>query len=150
MKTNNGWMIFTRVVIAVALLFGAGFLGYRIGLTQNIAQYVDFTELAPIADGDFVGRAVLTHGLRFPGSYGHPMAFGPGSILGVVFGILLLGLVIRLFTHALFGFRRPYFRRPMRPWMNYGWGDEMPPEMQEWHARMHGEKPASTDDASKA
>ena len=127
MKTNNAWTIFGRIVLAIALLAGAGFIGFRLGVLQNI----DLSELPAVTVGDLSVPARMTrHGM-----------VGAGSIFRIVFGILLLGLIIRLFTHTLFGFRRPFFHRRMRPWMHPAWDYGMPPEMRAWYKSAYGEEP---------
>jgi len=134
MKTENAWALFGRIILAIALLAGAGYLGFRIGLMQNI----DLSALQAAASGNLRTSAWM---LR-------PAFGGPGSFLGVVVGILVLGFVIRLFTHALFGFRRPFFHHRMRPWMHHGWQD-MPYEWRAWYERAPGEEPPS-DSPSEA
>lgn len=131
MENKSTGMIVTRVLLALALLAGAGFIGFRIGLMQNI----DLSDLPWFAGGEMT-RAF---GRGF---------YGPGSLLGAVFGILLLGFVIRMFVHAVFGFRRPFYRRP---WMHHGWAGHpawgsYPPEMEAWERSQHKAADAAPDE----
>ncbi len=126
---------FISFLITLALLVGVGVYAYQVGIQQGAAQ---------VAVGD--GAAVAP---RFmPYYYGfHPFGFGFGALgcLVPLFFIFLLVCLLNLIRFAIWG--------PRWGWgHHHGWrghwmhGESVPPMFDEWHKKMHGEKP---DEAKK-
>lgn len=98
--------------ILVAVLVGVA--GYRIGISQSIAQG-GVPVVAPI------------------GYYYHPFVFGfLGLLFPLLFFFLVFGVLRSLFWRGWGGGWHSY--GPRRP-------DAAPPMFEEWHRRMHGERP---------
>ncbi len=117
--------IFFRIVLAIILvgvLVGAGVAVYNLGVAQGLASS---------------GKLPATAGgapLVYPYLYG-PLFFPFG------FGFGIFGLLIPIFFFFLiFGLIRMVF---FRGWGRYNgrrwgrWTDEVPPQVEEWHRRMH-------------
>lgn len=119
------------VLLVVALVAGIGVFAYQAGVQQGTAQIV------PNADGAVVAPRVV------PYYYGlHPFWFGFGALSCLVplFFIFLLVCLLNLIRFAIWG--------PGWGWgHHHGWrghwmhGEGVPPMFEEWHKKMHGEKP---------
>ena len=134
-----------RIVLAillVAVLVGTGVYIYRVGLAQGLAS----SGLSLSQEG---GTAA-----SYPYFY-RPLGFGffPfGWVLPLFFGLLLFGFISRLLFS---GWRYRAYRhwRGMhwggRPGFSHGFDPEnVPPFVEEWHRRMHGENTENTSEES--
>lgn len=147
MSNNNfvGWVIARTigVIILFSLIGAAGFMAYKAGVTQGIAQAPEVAvaiekaaengQVAPVPPMYGYG-----YGYGYPFGYGHPHHFfNPfGAICGSIF-----------FLFLFFGFMKMiFFRRMRRGWGHHGgwknWEGGVPSMFDEWHKRAHGEKPA--------
>lgn len=136
-------------LIAVLLLLGlvaaGGYMAYRAGVAQGIAQAPEVAAIEKSAEN---GQAAPVppmygygYGYGYPFGYGHPHRFfNPfGMICGSIFFLFLFfGLTKMIF-----------FRRMRHGWgchggWKKGWEGGVPPMFDEWHKRAHGEgeKPA--------
>jgi hypothetical protein len=116
------------VLVLVGLILAGGFIAYRAGVAQGIAQAPQVaTAISQAADS---GQPVPP---MFARGYGYPRHFGFFPFGGIFISILCIFL--------LFGALRFLF---FRPW-GYGWGRHgkgyVPPMFDEWHTRAH-ESPA--------
>ena len=119
------------LLVMIGLLVGVGYLAYNAGLTQGLATSVDPEALGPYVRGPI-------H---------KPYGFGFGFIwllCLIPFFFLAFGFVFK----GMMWSRRGYYGG----WGRHGYGSrkhqegEIPPWVQDWHRRMHGEgKPEETD-----
>ena len=129
-------MSLARTITVLVLLGIVGFVGYQIGIGQNIAAQV------PAA------------GAPVP-YYGYPYGFGFGfGFLGFLFPLFFLFLIFGLLRAAMWGGRgwgrnghHGYGSGPGR-WSGGPWGDEARSRIEELHKELHGEKPASGGSSS--
>lgn len=143
-KNFVGWVIARTigVLILLSLIGGAGFMAYKAGVTQGIAQAPEVAAaIEKAAENGQVAPVVPMYGYGYPQPYGfgHPHFFNPfgGICLSIFFLFLFLGFMKMMF-----------FRRMA----HHGWGHHGPwrksweggvlPMFDEWHKRAHGEKPA--------
>lgn len=127
---------FWLIILLLAALVGMGVFAYNLGMTQGMAVGVQPPAPAPSA-----AAAPVPY---YPYYYGpfwfHPWGFG---FLGCLFPILGLFLIFGLF--------RPLFFHRMGWWRGGGprgnWPQDVPPQVEEWHRRMHeksGDQPPAS------
>ncbi len=116
--------ILVRIILSlvlVALLAGLGGYVYNLGIAQGLAS-----------SGRLAAPAAGNPAFPAPYAYGpfwfHPWGFGIG-IFGFLFPFLGFLLIFSLIRWLLFPHRHGFYR-------GRGWG-EVPPEVEEWHRRMH-------------
>lgn len=93
-------------LLALALIATAAFFAYRVGLNQGIlaGESINFDELP------------YTAPFIFPHKYAHPhMGFG-GLFFGLIFLVIIVGLVKKLFFFSWFGGRYPYGLKGYKHW----------------------------------
>ena len=120
-------MYFARSVLALLVVGAIGFVGYQIGISQNIAAQLPAVA-APVA------------------YYGYPYHFGFG-FLGFLLPLFFLFLFFGL-MRAAFGHGRGW-REGSRYYTKSGWtggpgglGDEARDRIEQLHRELHGDKPA--------
>ncbi len=158
-------------LLAIGLLFGAGAVGFRIGVTQSpqIAEQMAQWRQAmrpPATQGTPDGAVVPPQGPMGRGqmgAWGHGhrggMAYGPGygygygyarggfSIIGGIFRLfftlLLIGLIIGLIRRFAWGRRMGWGPR----WHGHSGpdGDDVPPHFAEWYRRMKAKDDAKAN-----
>ena len=113
-------MNLARSLAVILLALVVGFVGYQIGIAQNVAVAVPAAG-APVA------------------YYGYPYHFGFG-FLGFLFPLFFLFLIFGLLRAAFGGWGyRGYGRWQGGPWMS----DEARSRIEQLHKELHGEKPTS-------
>ncbi len=123
------------VLLVVALVAGVGAFAYQAGMQQGVAQN------APAGDGAVVAPRFAPYYY----SYGfHPFGFGFGvfgCLIPLFFLFLLFG-IFRLIRFAIWGPRWGWGWGHHHGWRGH-WmhGEGVPPMFEEWHKKMHGEKP---------
>jgi hypothetical protein len=111
-----------RFLAVIVLALVVGFVGYQIGIEQNVGVAVPAAG-APVA------------------YYGYPYHFGFG-FLGFLFPLFFLFLIFGLLRAAFGGWghrRYGYGNWQGGPWMS----DEAKSRIEQLHKELHGEKPAS-------
>ena len=111
-------------LIAITIVAGVAFYAYNAGIAQGIVQ----SDKLP---------APVSGAAPSPYYYGAPFLFHP-------FGFGFLGWLVPLFfLFLVFGFLRALFwGAHWRSWRHYRhWEDGYPPMFEEWHRRMHENKP---------
>jgi hypothetical protein len=117
-------MSLARTITVLVVLGIVGFVGYQIGIGQNIAAQLP-TAGAPVA------------------YYGYPYHFGWGfGFLGFLFPLFFLFLIFGLLRAAMWGSGRHGYGHGRGKWGG-GWGDDPRSRIEELHNELHGEKPAS-------
>lgn len=136
-------------LLLVALVAVGGFMAYRAGVTQGVAQApVVATAIAKSAESGQVAPVppMYGYGYAYPGYGFHH--FGMFPIGGICFGIFFLFLFFGLLRFLFF---RPWhreWRHHHGPW-GRNWENGVPSMFDEWHKRAHGEKPADANEADK-
>lgn len=141
-KNFVGWVIARTigVLILLSLIGGAGFMAYKAGVSQGIAQAPEVAvAIEKAAESGQVAPIAPMYGYGYPHPYGfgHPHFFNP-------FGAVCLSI---FFLFLFFGFMKMMFFRRMR---HHGWGHhrgswngewegKVPPFFADWHKRAHGE-----------
>lgn len=138
---RNGFIFrLIGVLLLAGLIFGSGFMVYRAGVAQGIAQAPAVAE----AIQESAGGGQFIHPMYGYGyGFGGPHFFNP-------FGAICLSI---FFLFFFFGFMKMiFFRRMRHGWEHHGpwrkdWEGSVPPMFDEWHKRAHGEgeKPADTN-----
>ncbi|MCQ3937776.1 MAG: hypothetical protein DPW18_12110 [Chloroflexi bacterium] len=151
MSNNNfaGWVIARTigVLILLSLIGGAGFMAYKAGVAQGIAQAPEVAvAIEKSAENGQVAPVAPVYGYGYPHPYGfgHPYIFNPfGAIcLSIFFLFLFLGFMKMMF------FRRMRHGGERHGHWGKGWEGSVPSMFDEWHKRAHeapaggGEKPA--------
>lgn len=150
---RNGFIFrLIGALLLVGLVAAGGFMVYKAGVAQGIAQAPQVAEA--IQQSAENGQPVPPmYGYGYPYGYGFGYRhhfFNPFS--AICFSIL--------FLFFFFGFlRMVFFRRWHRGWGHHGhhghwgkWEGGVPPMFDEWHKRAHevpGEKPAEGNDDKK-
>ena len=116
-------MSLARTLTVLVLLAIVGFVGYQVGIDQNVAAQLPAAG-APVA------------------YYGYPYHFGFG-FLGFLFPLFFLFLIFGLLRAAMWGGRGWGSHRYGYGSMRGPWGDEARSRIEELHKELHGEKPAS-------
>ena len=114
-------------VLVIAVIIGLGMSVYNAGVVQGLTSGGHLAVPAPETGGPVPAPAPNPY---YYGPYPyHPWGFG---ILGCIFPILglflIFGLFRALFFHGMGGWRGG-------PRGN--WPGEVPPQVEEWHRRMH-------------
>ncbi|MEW5940158.1 MAG: hypothetical protein AB1750_10875 [Chloroflexota bacterium] len=135
----NGKFAFRLIsaLVLIAAVAGIAYLAYNAGVAQGSPITI------PAPEGQAIPAPYF-----YPG-YGMPF-FHPFGLFGGCFGILitvfLLVVALKAFRMMAFG---PRFGHPMGMHgfghMHRGrdWGERgVPPMVEEWHKRMHGEQPS--------
>jgi hypothetical protein len=149
---RNGFIFrLIGVLLLLGLVAAGGYMTYKAGLAQGIAQSPDVAAAIEksVENGQFA-PVMPIYGYPRPYGFGHPYFFNPflavcGSIL---FFFLFFGALRMIFF-------RPWHRgwahhRHHAPWGK--WEGGVPPMFDEWHKRAHevpGEKPAEGNDEKK-
>jgi hypothetical protein len=115
-------MSLARTITVLVLVGIVGFVGYQIGIDQNVAAQLPAAG-APVA------------------YYGYPYHFGFG-FLGFLFPLFFLFLIFGLLRAAMWG-GRGWGSHKYGYGMRGPWGDEARSRIEELHKELHGEKPAS-------
>jgi hypothetical protein len=125
------------VLLLVGLVAAGGYMAYRAGITQGIAQAPAVA--TAISEATESGQPVPPMYGYHPYAFGYPHRFGFFPLGGICFSIFFLFL--------FFGLLKMIFFRPWRhghmhgPW-GKKWEGNVPPMFDEWHTRAHGGKPA--------
>lgn len=154
---RNGFIFrLIGVLLLLGLVAAGGFMTYKAGVAQGIAQAPQVAEAIQQAaeDGNTAPiPPMYGHGY----GYGYPYAFGYRHHFNP-FGAICFSI---LFLFFFFGFLKMIFFRPWRRgWGHHGhhgpwgksWDGGVPPMFNEWHKRAHevpGEKPAEGNDDKK-
>ena len=142
---RNGFIFrLIAVLLLIGLVAAGGYMAYKAGIAQGIAQAPEVAEaIQQSADDGQVVPPMYGYGYRYHGfGYPHHFGFFPGGICFSIFFIFLF-----------FGLLRFVFFRPWhRGWRHHGhWGGKweggVPPMFDEWHKRAHGEKSAEEDES---
>lgn len=134
------WMVarVVAVLILTGLATAAGFMAYKAGVSQGIAQAPEVAiaiekaaengQVAPVSP-------MYGYGYGYPSGYGfhHPHFFNPlGAICFSIFFLLLFFGIMKMI----------FFRRMSHGWGHHGpwgkWEGGIPPMFDEWHKRAHG------------
>jgi hypothetical protein len=126
-------------VLLLALIAAGGYMVYRAGMAQGIAQAPEVAKAISQAGANGQPAPVVPmygYGYGYPYGFGFPRFFGffPFGICGSI-----------LFIFLFFGLLRMVFFRPWRRgWGHYGpwskdWEGGVPPMFGEWHKRAHGQ-----------
>ena len=122
------------VLLVVALVVGIGAFAYQAGVQQGaalVAKAGDGATVAPIVPYPYYGYG------RFHAPLG--FMFAPLGCLIPLFGFFLFfGLMRFIF--------RPWGWEHHHGWRGHWMKEGVPPMFEEWHKKMHGEKP---DDPQK-
>ena len=120
-------------LVLIAAIAGIAFVAYNAGVTNGSPVTVNAPE-----------------GQAFPAPYYHhgwgmPMPFFGFGCFGILFTLFLFGLAMKAFRMMAFG---PHWgwghhmHHGHGPWRG-DWGEKgVPPMVEEWHKRMHGETPS--------
>lgn len=135
-------------LLLIGLLAAGGFMAFRAGEVQGIAQAPAVATAISQAAENGQGVPPMMYGYGSPygygygmHGYGHHFGFFPfGAICGSIF-----------FLFFFFGLMKMiFFRRMRHGWGHHGhhgpwgkdWENNVPPMFNEWHKRAHGEQPA--------
>lgn len=137
--SRNGFVFrLIAVLLLVGLAVAGGYMAYRAGVAQGIAQAPDVAKA--ISQSAQTGQPVpvapmYAYGYPYRWGFWHPFGFFPFGCFGAL-----------LFIFLFFGLLRFAFR-PWG-WGRYGhhgpwgrWEGGVPPMFSEWHKRAHEEKP---------
>lgn len=134
---RNGRILFGVLLglVLIAVVAGASWYAYNVGLAQGVMSGATF--VAPPVDGSVQPVTPSTVPFHFYRGFGwgHPFGFGFG-LFGCLVPIFFFLLVFAL------------FRLLFRPHWGGGWGrggwkgydGEIPPQVQEWHRKMHDQE----------
>ncbi|MBI2331740.1 MAG: hypothetical protein HYU84_06220 [Chloroflexi bacterium] len=146
-KNFVGWVIARTigVLILLSLIGGAGFMAYKAGMAQGIAQAPEVAAaIEKSAENGQVAHIPPMYGYGYGYGYPHGYGFGHPHFFNP-FGAICLSI---FFLFLFLGFMKMMFFRRMRhgwghhgPW-GKGWEGGVPPMFDEWHKRAHGETPA--------
>ena len=136
---RNGFIFrLIGILLLIGLVTTGGFMAYKAGVAQGIAQSPDVAEAIQqsVENGRPVPPMYSPYGYSFGYRYHHFNPFG-----AICFSIFFLFL--------FFGALKMVFFRTMRhAWGHHGhrghwgkWEDGVSPMFVEWHKRAHGEKP---------
>lgn len=137
---NNGSFVWRLigVLLLIGLVTAGGFMAYRAGLAQGIAQAPEVA--AAISQAAESGQAAPIPPMMYGRGYGYGYGFGHPHLVGF-FPFWICGSI--LFIFVFFGLLRMAFRpwswRHHGPWGK--WEGGAPPIFNEWHKRAHEEKP---------
>jgi hypothetical protein len=112
-------------LVAFAILTGVVFFAFNAGVAQGVMQ----SDKLP---------APTTGAVPSPYYYGAPFLFHPfgfgflGWLMPLFFLFVVFGFLRAIFWHARWGGWRHHRR----------WENEYPPMFEEWHRKMHENKPA--------
>jgi hypothetical protein len=138
---RNGFIFrLIGVLLLLGLVAAGGYMTYKAGMAQGIAQSPDIA--AAIEKASENGQPapftpMYGYGYPHPYGFGHPHFFNPF--------FALCGSILFLFFFL--GAMRMIFFRPWRMgWGHHGhwgkdWEGKVPPMFEEWHKRAHEEKP---------
>ena len=146
---RNGFIFrLIGVVLLLGLVTAGGFMAYKAGVAQGIAQAPEVA--AAIEKSAENGQVAPVPPMMYGYGYPHGYGFGYPHHFFNPFGAICSSI---FFFFLFFGFMKMIFFRRMRhgwghhgPWKK-GWEGGMPPMFDEWHKRAHGEgeKLADTD-----
>ena len=123
------WFRIILIVILLAVLAGAGFWVYNLGLMQAAA-----------ANGElpaYTERALSHYNMAYPYGMGMHYFFSPFRFIG---GLIFLFVVIGLLRAIFFPrWMYPRFHHHMHGYGRWqGWREgDVPPMVEEWHRKMH-------------
>jgi hypothetical protein len=148
MSGNNSIFRLIGVLLLLGLIVAGGFMAYRAGIAQGVAQAPDVARAIQQAGGN--GQPLPP--MYGPYGYGYPYGYGFGyHHFFNPFGAICVSILF--FFLFLAAIRMIFFRR-----MGYGWGRHWhegrwgngeggaPAMFNEWHKRAHGEGPAAETD----
>ena len=143
---RNGFIFrLIGVVLLLGLVTAGGFMAYKAGVAQGIAQAPEVAAAIEKSaeNGQVAPVPPMMYGYGYPHGYGfgYPHHFNPlGAIcFSIFFLFLFFGAMKMLF-----------FRRMRHGWGHQGswrkeWEGNVPPMFDEWHKRAHGEKPTDAE-----
>jgi hypothetical protein len=149
---RNGFIFrLIGVLLLVGLVAAGGFMAYKAGVAQGIAQAPEVaTAISQAAENGQVAPVPPMYGYGYgygPGYpiYRHHFGFFPfGAICGSIFFIFLfLGIMRMIFFRGMW--HRGWGDHKHGPWGKH-WEDGVPPMFNEWHKRAHDEKPVEEGD----
>ena len=126
------------VLLLIGLVTTGGFMAYKAGVAQGIAQSPNVAEAIQqnAENGQPFPPILSPYGYGF----GYRHLFHP-------FGAICFSIVF--FFVFLSALKMVFFRTMRHAWGHHGrhgrwgkWEDGIPPMFDEWHKRAHGEKPA--------
>jgi hypothetical protein len=119
-------------VLVIAALVGVGVYIYNVGVAQGIAAG------STALDNPEGGPLILPYHTPFYRTWGFGFGFFPfGWIFGLLLIILVFSLVRGLFFRGWYG--RGWYSRGYWSGMPERSPQDVPPWVEEWHRRMHGE-----------
>jgi hypothetical protein len=118
------------VLVLVGLVFAGGFMAYRAGVAQGIAQAPEIaTAISQAAESGQPIPPMYNRGYGYRHPYGHPFHFGFFPFGGICLSILFVFLLFGLIKMVFFPWRRG--------WGHHGKWEGVPPMFDEWHKRAH-------------
>lgn len=132
------------VLLLIGLVAAGGYMTYRAGVTQGIAQAPEVA--TAISNAAESGQPLPPiYGYR-PYGFGYPHRFGFFPLGGICLSIFFLFL--------FFGLLKMIFFRPWRHGHMHGswgrkWEGNVPPMFDEWHKKAHGQTTSAGEEGEK-
>jgi hypothetical protein len=126
------------VLLLIGLVAAGGYVAYRAGVTQGIAQAPEVA--TAISNAAESGQPLPPmYGYR-PYGFGYPHRFGFFPLGGICLSIFFLFLFFGLLKMVFYP-----WRHSKHAW-NRKWEGNTPPMFDEWHKRAHGEQPGEGEE----
>ena len=134
---RNGFVFrLIAALIFVGVLAAGGFMAYKAGVAQGVAEAPAVATAISEAAENGQGFSMYGPGFAHPYAYGyrHHFGFFPGGIcLGIFFLFFALGFMKMVFFRGMRGRHGHH-----GPW-NRNWEGGVPPMFEKWHKYAHGE-----------